>query len=680
MKTINNITLYHKKWGSEKEKHAFCASDGRITRYSSKGMSISAKGVCVLLNSYQLHVRWDSWKSWVECFSLNAVTGRYEWSENIKYEEYEGVMSSRKLRVGIMFCAYRRLTRLVGQIHTLLNQSHLPEKVFVAVKGYAEKDVRKHVKKHFVNDDRVIIKCTPNRHMLSNILDPVRGENIEDFDLIIKIDDDDMYPVDFIEKVVKDFAAGKKENHELGGITYNRSEAIRDHGRDVGQTIVPFSWSPGNILGYVMGLTPKALHWLFLYETDAKEALKQSMSPVRTGGNDDQFVCDSMKATGGMMLGRCIDGVVYNNVDSSILRNRTAYAGILKNHNMTTWTKSGKEEFFFVEGRLARVYNDSKLIWVDKRGSVRVPCKFLGGLLIIEGVRYVYDRVEAEYKKLNRSDEPSYKWGVCAVSLLRDSIYWIEDWIDYHIKMGASKIVLYDNSGSRCSRRGNVGAYAEGELQSNGISKKGEKYGEFTRYLSDEEIRKQVDAIATKYSEVVEIVTWKPYDSLCRTIVFDHIEAQDDCLERYRRGDIGWFAFMDVDEYLYCKPGITVESILREAYKKDHQVAVLRFEEKISQIRWGETGPCDITKLNKILFRSGDTVKNIVRLDRVGSTHLHYGYVLDEDSVSMLTDRDQFCIIHHKGTIEEMKGDGAELDIREIAGTERDESIKIEFN
>lgn len=678
---MKKINLYNQQWNGEKQKKAlYCENSRIITTLYTHETATSDHGVCLSATPHQLHVKWESGKDCIECFGFNPVTDRYEWSEDIPLHQYQHLISSRKLKVAIMCSAYRRLSRLVGQIHTLLNQTHPPEKVFIAVKGYSEKDIKKHVIKHFLGDDRVIIKCTPNRHMLSNIIDPVRGENIDNLDLIIKIDDDDMYPVDFIEKAVKDFVQAKSCDPKIAGMSYTGSEAIRDNGRDVGQNIVRFSWSPGNILGYIIGVTPKVLRWLFLYEIAPDEALKKSVCPIKTNGNDDQFICEAIKACGGMFLGKYMDGVVYNNIDCSLLRNRNLYSGITRNHNMTTWNKSGHEQFLHVEGRLARIYNHNNLTWVDSQGKTRVPCKFLGDILIIDDKRYVYHDTEAEYKKLNRPDQPSYQWGVCAVSLLRDSIYWIEDWIDYHIKMGASKIIIYDNSASQKGRKGNGGAYAGGELQSKGISKRGEKYLELTKHLSDRDIREQVDAIADKHPGIVEIVTWKPYDSLEGKIVFDHVEAQDHCLKRYRTSKIGWIAFIDLDEYLYCPPGITIESILRQSYKKHPHTALLRFEERISRIRWEQNGPGDIAKLTKVLLKPGPAVKNIARLDHTGRTSLHDGYLLDQDSVYWRLPIDQLCIVHYKGTPEKMKADGIELNIREIAGKPADPSIEIKFN
>lgn len=595
-------------------------------------------------------------------------------------ETTSNIIDYKSLNIAVMVSSYRRLNRLAGQINTLLNQTFPPKKIFVAVKGYAERDIRKHLKTHFADNDKVIIKCMPNSHMLTNILDSVRGENIEHLDLIIKIDDDDMYPVDFIEKVAQDFVKAKQQNSSIAGISYSVSQIIKDNGRHIGQSIASFGCDHGNILGYVIAFTPNVLHWLFLFEDNPHEALSQTSCAVDTTGNINLFLRDAIKINGGLTIGNYIDGVVYNNVDPSILKNGAAYTGISKNNEMSTWKHAGQEEFHYIEGKLARICNKEQLTWVDDKGTPPVSCQFIGSILIIQNTCYTYDRTEAQYKKLNSSEQPSFKWGVCAVSLLRDSFYWIEDWIDYHIKMGVSKIVIYDNSGSQRGRKDNDGPYANGYYQTRGISKRDEKYFELTKHLSDQNIREQIDAIAAKHPGIVEIVTWKPYDSLYRKIVFDHIEAQDDCLERYRNSDMDWFAFIDVDEYLYCKPGITIESILQKACNKHPTAALIRFYERISQIRWEENGPGDITKLTKVLSKCGPAVKNIARLNNTCQTHLHYDYILDQSSVIMASPIDQLCIIHYKGTPEEMKADGIELNIREIAGKPADPSIEIKLN
>lgn len=43
---------------------------------------------------------------------------------------------------------------------------------------------------------------------------------------------------------------------------------------------------------------------------------------------------------------------------------------------------------------------------------------------------------------------PEVRWGVCAVALPRESWYWLRDWIEFHLRAGASLVAIYDNTGS----------------------------------------------------------------------------------------------------------------------------------------------------------------------------------------------------------------------------------------
>lgn len=399
MKTAKNITLYHHAWGIEKEQPASFSPDARIARYHPDHVTIHDQGTCLFITLHQLRVRWDSSPDSIQCFDFNPVSERYEWSENISYHDYQNVIASCQLKIAVMFCSYRRLSRLVGQIHTLLNQTHPPEKLFVAVKGYAQRDVKKHISKHFLHDNRVVIKCAPNRHMITNLLDSVRDEHIDDFDLIIKIDDDDIYPVDLIETTIKHFTQAKKQNPQIAGIGYACTNAIEDNGRHIGQHIYPFRRGKSGTLGHIMTFTPKVLQWLFLYEKNPEEAIAQTSYPIKEKGHDDEFLQKAIKANGGMHLEQYIDGVVYNRVDCSIMRNDSTYTGIANNYKMSRFKDFRQEEFFYIDNRLARIFNNNQLTWVNSKENLPIPCQLTNGTLIFQNTRYTYDNIEAQYKK-----------------------------------------------------------------------------------------------------------------------------------------------------------------------------------------------------------------------------------------------------------------------------------------
>lgn len=92
---------------------------------------------------------------------------------------------------------------------------------------------------------------------------------------------------------------------------------------------------------------------------------------------------------------------------------------------------------------------------------------------------------------------------VCACA--RDEGLYIEEWVDYHLSLGFDLVIIYDNN----------------------VPGDDSLYGILASYIKDGR---------------VEIVDY-------RGRVNFQVKAYNDCLERHR-DDIGWIAFIDVDEFL----------------------------------------------------------------------------------------------------------------------------------
>lgn len=238
-------------------------------------------------------------------------------------------------------------------------------------------------------------------------------------------------------------------------------------------------------------------------------------------------------------------------------------------------------------------------------------------------------------------------WGVCCVALLRESHPWWRDWIEHHVRAGASKIVVYDNTGSVGSLNPQS-IYRRGTLQRNGISKRGERYGELTSHWSDSQIRQEMEALAAEYGGLVEIVDWFPRHPETRGIIHGQVEAYVDFIRR-RRATLDWGLFIDADEYVYCAPEFGVRFLLADCEKRFPNVSLIQLNQIPFEMRWGTTAP---KRINDLLARrlpvpSGKGMKMFARLCDVTDAGIHYEWRVKNGRSHVMASSDQFAFRHH---------------------------------
>ena len=127
-------------------------------------------------------------------------------------------------------------------------------------------------------------------------------------------------------------------------------------------------------------------------------------------------------------------------------------------------------------------------------------------------------------------------WGIHTVYIPRENLRFLEEWIQYHLLLGAEYFYLYDNTGSTFIDLGNSIA----------ITGKN-KYGvpiDFS--LTDAEVEDIEAEIFRKYP--VQKIKWQPRQD--GKIVLDQPAACDHFAETY---SADWCAFIDIDEFL-CSP------------------------------------------------------------------------------------------------------------------------------
>lgn len=213
------------------------------------------------------------------------------------------------------------------------------------------------------------------------------------------------------------------------------------------------------------------------------------------------------------------------------------------------------------------------------------------------------------------------RWGVCTVAIPRESWYWLKDWIDHHLHAGAAHITIYDNTGSTGSIR-KSSAFSTGTLQRKATSKRGEPYGRLTAHLSDEQIARELRNLASTCAGRVEIITWTPRHPQLGTVIHGQIEAYCDFIRRYRNV-LEWGLFCDLDEYIYCAPGLRVNSVLELIERKLPDVSLIQLLDWQFECRWSPHGPKRIDKLLAHHIGLHGLGKTLARLNQVTHANNH---------------------------------------------------------
>lgn len=135
--------------------------------------------------------------------------------------------------------------------------------------------------------------------------------------------------------------------------------------------------------------------------------------------------------------------------------------------------------------------------------------------------------------------------------------------------------------------------------------------------MSDGDIQKGLHGLAVRYREErVKVIPWQPKNPKTGEIVHRQVEAYEDFIRRYR-GKLDWCTFIDMDEYLYCRPGLSVGGIL----EKMGRVVMKGWK---FRMRWGMDGLRGIRTYLDHLPLSDGGEKNFIRLCDVVKADIHW--------------------------------------------------------
>ena len=149
------------------------------------------------------------------------------------------------------------------------------------------------------------------------------------------------------------------------------------------------------------------------------------------------------------------------------------------------------------------------------------------------------------------------------VYIPRENIYFIEEWLAHHKKLGVDEFYMYDNSGSY---------YKDfvGNFMIDGRNKQGVNIKEETSHLSDDDIRLIEDLIFEKYN--AKRIEWKPRD-FNGNITYNQIGA---IISFQNMIEDGYCAFIDIDEFIILKKHNSIKDYIKETIGDKDGIKILQ--------------------------------------------------------------------------------------------------------
>lgn len=121
----------------------------------------------------------------------------------------------RNRKMALCLSSYKRFEDLQRQIYCMMHQSYHHFHLFVAVKGISSflfQSVLIPQFQEFMDEGRLTMRWFPNKNQLSNLADTIRGLDTTDYELFLKIDDDDFYGPDYL-RTINEFHSEIPQHH-----------------------------------------------------------------------------------------------------------------------------------------------------------------------------------------------------------------------------------------------------------------------------------------------------------------------------------------------------------------------------------------------------------------------------------------------------------------------------------
>lgn len=123
--------------------------------------------------------------------------------------------SYRERKMALCLSSYKRFEDLQRQIYCMMHQSYRNFHLFVAVKGMSSfifQSILIPQFQEFIDEGRLTLRWFPNKNQLSNLADTIRGLDTTNYELFLKIDDDDFYGRDYL-LTINEFHSEISQHH-----------------------------------------------------------------------------------------------------------------------------------------------------------------------------------------------------------------------------------------------------------------------------------------------------------------------------------------------------------------------------------------------------------------------------------------------------------------------------------
>jgi len=183
------------------------------------------------------------------------------------------------------------------------------------------------------------------------------------------------------------------------------------------------------------------------------------------------------------------------------------------------------------------------------------------------------------------------------VFLPRENIFFIEEWLKYHIIIGFDHFFLYNNMGSRFMMWGH-------NIEVDGKNRRGENVYSLLKDRTDDEVEKDLNRIIEPFIKkgYVTQVKWQPRDR-GGSVTYAQGLAFIDYIKKYSRG-FDWVCFTDMDEFIVPVRHDNLQDLLDEIEREGLTNVIL--PQRCFAPRFDENGN-PVKEVVKI-FQCGDWV------------------------------------------------------------------------
>lgn len=228
--------------------------------------------------------------------------------------------------------------------------------------------------------------------------------------------------------------------------------------------------------------------------------------------------------------------------------------------------------------------------------------------------------ISLKYRHESFKNKNEVTFAIHAVFIAKENILFLEEWIDYHIKLGFNKFYLYDNSKVQLKNQYNS---KNPHLKPGKVNKYNINYDEIVK-LNQTQVNEIMNKIVKKYNGKVNIVEWSPKDKNGK-VLFNQKEGHAHCLKRMKLEGVHWCANIDMDEFIVIDDDKTIGEFLATLDSKVSDVYLnqIRFQTRFLNMNKNIVDIDLAVKENgEFLIKSG-AIKHIYKVKNTKALSVH---------------------------------------------------------